>query len=55
MEIKPCEKCGGWPYVRKIGDNKKLYIYECVSCGFVKAKLHEAKKNPLDALRIWNR
>lgn len=55
MDIKPCEKCGGYPFIRKVGDHKNLYIYECTSCGFVKAKTHEARANPLDALRVWNK
>lgn len=55
LNVKLCPKCGGQPVYRMVGDNKQYYILECGSCGYIAAKLNEARHTKLGARLLWNR
>lgn len=55
IKNKPCEKCGGWPRFKRVGDWKDLFVCECMSCGYIRAKSYEARRSVIGALLVWNR
>lgn len=52
--IKQC-LCGGGAKLIKVGDQKQYYVVQCSKCYGNMAESCEAKVNPAEAVRLWNR
>lgn len=52
--IKQC-LCGGEAKLIKVGDQKQYYVVQCCKCYGNMAESGEAKVNPAEAVRLWNR
>lgn len=52
--IKRC-LCGGEAKLIKVGDQKQYYVVQCSKCYGNMAESCEAKVNPAEAVRLWNR
>ena len=53
-ELKRCP-CGAMPVARRVGDRKEYFVFRCPECGYVAAKLDEARITIWGAKRVWNR
>lgn len=53
-QMLPCRKCGGLPEVKRVGDNRDLFLFVCASCGHYEAKPGEARGTVKGAAKVWN-
>ena len=53
-ELLPCPICGYDAKLITVGDNKDLFVYQCVECGYIKAKMSEARRTRRGAKKVWN-
>lgn len=58
-ELEPCKVCGSTELkLRKVGDHKNLYIYECSNCGHkpsVNGRCSgNARSTTKEARKLWN-
>ena len=54
-EPSMCPVCGCKPVVRYVGDYKQFFILQCPYCGYIAAKIDEARSSKRDAIKVWNR
>lgn len=55
IDIEPCPKCSCKPMYVRVGDNKQYAILRCPYCGYVPAKLDEARSTRRGAIKVWNK
>jgi ribosomal protein L37AE/L43A len=54
-ELKPCPICEGKANLKRVGDNKNLFVYQCSECGFIKVKTSDVSLTPWGAKRVRNK
>jgi uncharacterized Zn finger protein len=53
-KLKPCPVCGHDAELIKVGEHRNLFVYQCAECGYIKAKISEARRTKWGAKKVWN-
>lgn len=54
-KLNLCPRCGTRPGLRRVGDNRDLWVCSCMECGYTPAKNGEARSTVRGAVKVWNR
>lgn len=54
MKIELCKYCGGIGKIKRVGDNKDLFVMICSKCHKTPVEHSDAKYSIIDAIKIWN-
>lgn len=49
-----CPHCGTIPGLRRVGENRNLFVCTCTECGYTPAKNGEARRTVRGAVKVWN-